>query len=50
MELQITARNLHLSPELRRYVERKLGKLSRHLSNIMESKVEILEEKTKSPQ
>ncbi len=35
---------------MRHYVERKLGKLSRHLPNIIGSKVEIFEEKTKSPQ
>ena len=50
MELQITGKNLELTPAIRRYIERKLGKLNRHLPNIMESKVEIFEEKTKSPQ
>ncbi|GAI14864.1 unnamed protein product, partial [marine sediment metagenome] len=50
MELQITDKNARLSPTLRSYIERKLSKLSRHLPNIMESKVEITEEKTKSPQ
>jgi len=51
MELQITGKNnIELSPAVHRYIERKLGKLSRHLSNIIESKVEISEEKTKSPQ
>jgi len=50
MELQITGRNIDLSPAVRRYIERKLGKLNRHLPNIIESKVEISEEKTKSPQ
>ena len=50
MELQITGRNIDLSPDLRRYIERKLGKLSRHLPNIIEAKVEVREEKTKSPQ
>jgi len=50
MELQITGKNVEISPEVRQYIERKLGKLSRHLRNIMESKVEISEEKTKSPQ
>ena len=49
MELQITGRNIDLSPAVRRYIERKLGKLSRHLPKITEFKVEILEEKTKSP-
>ena len=50
MELQITGQNIELSPAVRRYVERKLGRLSRHLPNIIASKVEIVEEKTKSPQ
>ncbi len=50
MELQITGKNIELSPAVRSYIERKLGKLNRHLPNIMESSVEIGEEKTKSPQ
>ena len=50
MELQITGKNIDISPTLRRYIERKLGKLSRHLPSIIESKIEIFEEKTKSPQ
>jgi len=50
MEPQITGKNIDLSPTVRRYVERKLGRLSRHLPNIVGFKVEIFEEKTKSPQ
>jgi putative sigma-54 modulation protein len=50
MELQITGKNVELSPEVRRYIEGKLGKLSRHLPEIEESRVEIIEEKTKSPE
>ncbi len=50
MELQITVKNIELLPTARSYIERKLGKLNRHLSNITESKVEVSEEKTKSPQ
>jgi len=50
MELQIAGTNMELTPAVRRYVERKLGKLNRHLPGIIESKVEISEEKTKSPQ
>jgi putative sigma-54 modulation protein len=50
MELQITGRNIDITPSLRRYIERKLRKLDRHLPNIIESKIEIFEEKTKSPQ
>lgn len=50
MELQITSKNMELSPAVRQYIERKLGKLSRHLPNITESKVEVAEEQTRSPQ
>ena len=50
MELRITGKNVELSPEIYRYVERKLGKLARYLPDAMEGKVEITEEKTKSPQ
>ncbi len=50
MELQITSKNIDLSPTVRRYVERKLGKLSHHLPNITGSRIEIFEEMTKSPQ
>jgi putative sigma-54 modulation protein len=50
MSLQVTAKNIELTPELRQYIERKLGKLSRHLPGIIEARVEIAEEKTRSPQ
>jgi len=50
MELQITGQNIELSPAVRRRIERKVGKLNRHLPNITMSKVEIVEEKTKSPE
>ena len=50
MELQITSKNVEILPEVRQYIERKLDKLGRHLHKIMESKVEISEQKTKSPQ
>ncbi len=50
MELQITGQNIDLSEAVRRYIERKVNKLNRHLPNMMESKVEIAEEKTKSPE
>jgi len=49
MELQITGRNIDLSAAVRRYIERKLGKLTRHLPKVIEFKVEILEQKTRSP-
>jgi putative sigma-54 modulation protein len=50
MELQITGQNMEVSAEVRRYIERKIGKLTRHFPNIIESFVEINQEKTKSPQ
>ena len=49
MELQITGTNMEITTALRRYIERKLGKLNRHLPNIIESKIEISQEKTRSP-
>lgn len=49
MELQITGTNTVITPAVRQYVERKLGKLKRHLPKIIEAKVEISEERTKSP-
>ena len=50
MELQITGKNIELSPAVHPYAERKLGKLGRYLPNILESRVDILAEETKSPQ
>ncbi len=50
MKLHITGKNIDLSPTVHHYVEQKLGKLSRHLPNIVGFKVEIFEEKTKSHQ
>ncbi len=49
MDLQIAGTNIEIAPAVRSYIERKLGKLSRHLSNIIETKVEVSEEKTRSP-
>ena len=50
MELQITGKNMEVTPVLRSYIERKLSKLNHHLSNITMCRVDITEEKTKSPQ
>ena len=50
MDLQIAAKNIELTPSLRQYVERKIGKFTRHLPSILESKVEIPAEGTRSPQ
>ena len=50
MELQITGQNIDLLPTVRDRIECKLGKLGRHLPNVTGCKVELIEEKTKSPQ
>ena len=49
MDVQITVKNMELLPTARSYAEKKLGKLDRHLPRKIETKVEIGEEKTKSP-
>jgi putative sigma-54 modulation protein len=50
MELQIFSKNMEISPDVRDYVQKKIGKLTHYLPNITEAKVEIHEENTKSPQ
>ena len=50
MQLQISGKNMELSPEVRHYIERKLGKLSHYLPNISQARVEVSQEKTRSPQ
>ena len=50
MELKVTGKNIELTTDLNAYIQQKLGKLSRHLTNIIEAKVEIAAEKTRSPQ
>jgi putative sigma-54 modulation protein len=50
MELQIAGTNIEVAPAAQEYIERKLNKLDRHLPDIIDVKVEISEESTKSPQ
>ena len=50
MELNLTSKGIELPPEVHRHLVRKLNRLSRHLGNIIETKVELTEEKTKSPE
>jgi len=50
MELQIAGTNTEITPAIERYVKRKLSKLNKHLPDIIEIKVEVSEENTKSPQ
>jgi putative sigma-54 modulation protein len=50
MELHITSKNIELTSETQQYIRRKLGRFNRHLRNIMETKIEVSEEKTQSQQ
>ena len=50
MELQITGTNMEIAPAIHRYIEEKLNKLKKHLPDIIDIKVEVSEENTKSPQ
>ncbi|MGD1119686.1 MAG: ribosome-associated translation inhibitor RaiA [Dehalococcoidales bacterium] len=50
MELQITGTNVEITAETNRYVAKKLHKLNKHLPDIIDIKVEISEEATKSPE
>jgi putative sigma-54 modulation protein len=50
MDLQITGTNMEIPPKVQRYIEKKFSKLTKHLPDIIDIKVEISEEGTKSPQ
>lgn len=50
MELIITGTHMDITPATRSYIERKMGKLTRYLPNIMDAEVEITEEKAKAPE
>ncbi|OGO07435.1 MAG: ribosomal subunit interface protein [Chloroflexi bacterium RBG_13_57_8] len=50
MDLQIAGTNTQITPAAQRYAERKLGKLDKHLPGIIDARVEIAEEQTKSRQ
>jgi len=50
MELQIAGTNLEIPPATQEYIERKLGKLNKHIPDIIDVRVEVSEEKTKSPE
>jgi putative sigma-54 modulation protein len=49
MELQVVGKNVEVTQQLREYLGKKMDKLTRHLTDLDEGKVEIHEEKTKSP-
>ncbi|MBI2860009.1 MAG: ribosome-associated translation inhibitor RaiA [Chloroflexi bacterium] len=48
MEVQLAGTNIEVNPAVQEYAQRKLGKLGRHLSSIMETRIEMSEEKTKA--
>lgn len=50
MELNIISRGVELTPELKGYIERKLGHFDSKLGNIMETRIEVVEEPTRSAQ
>lgn len=49
MEIIITGTNLEIGPKAHRYIEAKFSKLNKHLPDIIDIKVEVSEEGTKSP-
>lgn len=48
MEVSIFARNMEMTPRLREYVKRKVGKLDRYLPLVDEARVELKVENTRS--
>jgi putative sigma-54 modulation protein len=50
MELLVVGKNFEITQSVRDYLTKKINKLIRHLPDIDEAKVEIHEEKTKSPE
>jgi putative sigma-54 modulation protein len=48
MELQITGTNADITAAVNKYIERKFNKLNKHLPDIIDIKVEVSEEQTKS--
>ena len=50
MEITIAGKNVEVSGQTQDYIERKLKKLGKHLPTLNEFKVEIGQERTKSPE
>jgi len=48
MQLTITGKNLEITDSLRTYVEKKIGRLDRYLSNIQDARVELEVENTRA--
>ena len=49
MEVQITGKNLEVAPAVRKYINDKLGKMDRYLSNILFFEVVATEQPTQAP-
>ena len=50
MEIKVHARNLNLTPRLEEYIDKKIERLDRYLSNIMEANLELRKEgRTEQP-
>ena len=48
MELIIAGTNMDVTPEARRYITKKINRVNKHLPDIIDTKVEVSDEKTKS--
>ena len=48
MDIQLTARNLEITPHLQEYVDKKISKLDRYLPSINEARVDLRVENTRS--
>src|SRR3954469_5128670 len=48
MRLQVKGRNMELTPSMRGYAERKIGKLDKQLSELTQVEVELSEQKNPS--
>jgi putative sigma-54 modulation protein len=49
VDMHITGKNIELIPPVREYISKKMGKISRHLPNILSFDVVASEEKTRAP-
>ena len=49
MQLQVSGKHIEITDSVRKYVERKLGRLARHLPDVVRAEVEVTSESTRSP-
>lgn len=50
MKTEIIGKKVEISQPVERYIQRKVGKLGHYLPHITDAKVEVYEEKTRSPE